>query len=201
MCERETEFEEFRSLQFQQELTTFSPNGFIVTFQLPKTVNQYYFFLFFLFFLFSYDIIETETQKHVVERHFSTHTVGCKVSNTTQFQTNNHASSSNPYIVNYFFNPKLQTMADKNGEDENCINSPGDEFKVRRKRNSNGDEKCAEKPIITSVQSMWCWTWRWWRCTTTKRAASAGSTPTASSLAARSGSSGSTVSLEDEACG
>ena len=85
-------------------------------------------------FFFSYDIIETETQKHVVERHFSTHTVGCKVSNTTQFQTNNHASSSNPYIVNNFFNPKLQTMADKNGEDENCINSPGDEFKVRRKR-------------------------------------------------------------------
>ena len=89
---------------------------------------------FFVFFFFSYDIIETETQKHVVERHFSTHTVGCKVSNTTQFQTNNHASSFNPYIVNYFFNPKLQTMADKNGEDENCINSPGDEFKVRRKR-------------------------------------------------------------------
>ena len=151
--------------------------------------------MFFFFFFFSYDIIETETHKHVVESHFSTHTVGCKVSNTTQFQGNNHASSSNPYIVNYSFNPKLQTMANKNGEDENCINSPGDEFKVRRKRNSNGDEKCCygEKPIITSVQSMWCWPW--WRCTTTKRAASAGPTPTVSSLAARSGSSGSTYSI------
>ena len=52
------------------------------------------------------------------------------------------ASSSNPLIINYFFNPKLQTMADKNGEDENCINGPGDEFEVRRKRNGNGDEKC-----------------------------------------------------------
>ena len=33
-------------------------------------------------------------------------------------------------------------MADKNGEDESCINGPGDEFEVRRKRNGNGGEKC-----------------------------------------------------------
>ena len=44
------------------------------------------------------------------------HTVGCKVSSISQFQSNNNHASSK--------------LADKNGEDENCINDRGDEFKV-----------------------------------------------------------------------
>ena len=57
-----------------------------------------------------------------------------------------------------------------------------------------------QKPIIISVQSMWIW----WRCTTTKPAASAGaatSGSTASSLAAAwSGTSELAPSPEDEGC-
>ena len=37
--------------------------------------------------------------------------------------------------------PKLQTIADNNSEDGNCIDDPSNEFEVKRKWNGNGHEK------------------------------------------------------------